>query len=113
MGSYALLRVGLVQLDEYKGYPTIDYSVLFQRGDLCSKEFVSDENEVYEWPLARRALRESLDRLELLGYTMTRIEEHVRELLVVCADDFHNMYAGGEPQESGLPGGARPDSCVV
>ncbi len=79
MGSYISLGVGELELDWGKNFGFRDYSKLFLPTDKKDIPYYYADNEVILKPGYSISLRRVKNRLELLGYSLQKLQSHFQE----------------------------------
>ncbi|MFN5539923.1 MAG: HEPN/Toprim-associated domain-containing protein, partial [Candidatus Melainabacteria bacterium] len=76
MGSFIYLGIGELELDWGKNFIFNDYSKLFLKTDKKNISYYYAEDEVIVQPGYSISLRRVKNRLELLGYSLQKINSH-------------------------------------
>lgn len=110
MGSYAFLKIGSLTLDETKSAFPPEYLFLFQASDKTEDDFVTESDEVVAWALFSRSLRDVCKRLELLGYSLARVQEFIS--FIIANETSMSSFADERPEVSESPRSLRPADFV-
>lgn len=88
MGSIVSLGIGKLEIDWGKNDHFINHSCLFTKSDRKIIDYYEFEGEKYQQWGYSRSLRDVRQRLDLLGYSLTGLEEKYNE----CVQSFPDYY---------------------